>query len=75
MKLGKTMREKKVKSAKASKKKKKKERQRSPNFARKARKCDGKLMNKTKGIEPDPKVQATLLKFLLNITLKHSLSL
>ena len=32
-------------------------------------------MYKTKGVEPNQKVQVTISRFLLNITLKHSLSL
>ena len=52
---------------------------RFPNFARKAQKCNERLMYKTKGVEPNSKVemnkiQARLSKFLLNITLKQSLN-
>jgi len=59
---------------------KKKRDKRSPNFTRKPHKSNERLMYKTKGVEPNSKVemnkiQARLLGFLLNITLKHSLSL
>jgi len=35
----------------------KKERQRSPNFTRKARKCKERLVYKTKGVKPNPRVE------------------
>ena len=35
----------------------KKERQRSPEFTRKAQKCNERLMYKTTGAEPNPKVE------------------
>ena len=50
--------EKKIYLPKASEEKK--ERQRSPEFTRKAQKCNERLMYKTKGVEPNPKVQARL---------------
>ena len=69
---------KKINPPKASEKKKRDKR--SPNSTRKAQKCNERLMYKAKGVEPNSKVemnkvQAMLLRFLLNITLKHSLSL
>jgi len=69
------------KKKKSTKGERKKERQRSPSFTRKAQKCHKRLMYKTKGVEPNPRVEGNkitskmLLRFLLNITLKHSLSL
>jgi len=36
---------------------KKKKRQRSPDFTRKAQKCNERLMYKTKGVEPNPRVE------------------
>jgi len=61
-------------------KKKKRERQKISRFYMKGTKVQQGLMYKAKRIEPNPrvemnKVQARLSRFLLNVTLKHSLSL
>ena len=58
----------------------KKERQKISRFYKECTQVQKGLMYKTKGVESNPrvemnKVQATLSRFLLNITLKHSLSL
>ena len=45
------------KKKKSTKGERKKERQRSPSFTRKAQKCHKRLMYKTKGVEPNPKVE------------------
>ena len=47
---------KKINPPKASKKKEKNRDKRSPNSARKAQKCNERLMYKTKGVEPKKKI-------------------
>ena len=73
-------RKKKRKKKKPPKASEGKERQRSPGFTRKAQKYNKGSMYKTKRAESNSKVEmnkvrAMLLRFLLNVTLKHSLSL
>ena len=48
-------RKKKIKSAKGEWREK--ERPSSPDFTRKAQKCNKRLMYKTKGVEPNPRVE------------------